>query len=167
MTLFEQLILTLAQDLYGAPTIPHGAETIDVAPPWRRLPMLEGIREHTGVAPEAFATFEGARAAGESLGLDMTRESQTGGIIEKVHERFVQPHLIAPTFITEFPIETSPLAKKDPRNPAFVRRFEVLHRRPGDRECLLRDQRPGRSAGALSRTGAVGRPRRRGGASDG
>jgi lysyl-tRNA synthetase, class II len=124
MALVEQLILSLAQELYGAPTIPHGEGTIDVTPPWRRLPMLEGIREHAGVAPEAFATFEGARIAGESLGLDMARETQTGGIIEKIHERFVQPHLTAPTFITDFPLETSPLAKKDPQNPAFVRRFE-------------------------------------------
>ena len=124
MALVEQLILALAQELYGTPTIPHGEGTIDVTPPWRRLPMLEGIREYAGVAPEAFATFEGARIAGESLGLDMTRETQTGGIIEKIHERFVQPHLTAPTFITDFPLETSPLAKKDPRNPAFVRRFE-------------------------------------------
>ena len=124
MALVEQLLLTLAHELYGTPAIPYGEGTIDVTPPWRRLPMLEGIREYTGVAPEAFATFEGARAAGERLGLDMSHDAQTGGMIEKIHERFVQPHLTAPTFITDFPLETSPLAKKNPHNPALVRRFE-------------------------------------------
>ncbi len=124
MALVEQLIAALAQELYGAPVIPHGEGTIDVSPPWRRLPMLEGIREYAGVGPESFADFESARSAGARLGLDMTRETQTGGIIEKVHERLVQPQLIAPTFITDFPFETSPLAKKHPENPLQVRRFE-------------------------------------------
>src|SRR5205823_2320715 len=78
----------------------------------------------TGVAPEAFASLDSARAAGVSLGLDMARETQIGGIIEKIHERFVQPTLIAPTFITDFPLETSPLAKKRADNPLLVRRFE-------------------------------------------
>jgi lysyl-tRNA synthetase class 2 len=124
MALVEQLVLALAQELYGQPSIPRGEGTMDVTPPWRRLPILEGIRQYAGVAPEAFASFEGAVAAGRSLGLDMTRESHTGGIIEKIHERFVQPQLTAPTFITDFPLETSPLAKKHPENPALVRRFE-------------------------------------------
>jgi lysyl-tRNA synthetase class 2 len=125
MALLEQLVLALAQELYGAPTIPHGDGTIDVTPPWRRLPMLEGIREYAGVPPEAFSSFDSARTAGERLGLDMSKETGVGGIIEKIHERFVQPRLTAPTFITDFPLETSPLAKKHPENPALVRRFEA------------------------------------------
>jgi lysyl-tRNA synthetase class 2 len=54
----------------------------------------------------------------------MSKETQVGGIIEKIHERFTQPQLVAPTFITDFPLETSPLAKKRADNPALVRRFE-------------------------------------------
>ena len=61
----------------------------------------------------------------ESLGLDTANENMVGGIIEKIHERFVQPNLIQPTFIPDFPIETSPLAKKRPDNPKLTRRFEV------------------------------------------
>jgi lysyl-tRNA synthetase, class II len=124
MALVEQLFAALAQELYGAPTIPRGEGTIDVTPPWRRLPILEGIRQYAGVAPEAFASFVTARAAGRDLGLDMSRETHLGGLIEKIHERFTQPNLMAPTFITDFPLETSPLAKKHPENPALVRRFE-------------------------------------------
>jgi lysyl-tRNA synthetase, class II len=124
MALVEQLVAALAQELYGAPSIPRGEETIDVTPPWRRLPILEGIRQYAGVAPEAFGSLETAREAGRSLGLDMAKETQVGGIIEKIHERFTQPQLVAPTFITDFPLETSPLAKKRLDNPALVRRFE-------------------------------------------
>ncbi|HTE19155.1 MAG TPA: lysine--tRNA ligase [Armatimonadota bacterium] len=122
--LVEELVARLAVALYGRPSIPHNDGEIDVSPPWRRLPMLEGIQQYAGVEADAFDTLESARAAGTGLGLDMAREHTVGGIIEKVHERFVQPNLIAPTFITDFPIETSPLAKKRPDNPRLTRRFE-------------------------------------------
>jgi lysyl-tRNA synthetase class 2 len=69
--------------------------------------------------------LESAKRAGESLHLDMSQETQVGGIIEKIHERFTQPTLIQPTFITDFPLETSPLAKKRKDNPNLTRRFEV------------------------------------------
>jgi len=124
MELVESLVHTLALELYGAPTIPGAGGPIDVTPPWRRLPLLEGIRRHADVPASAFDTLESARAAGTRLGLDMTAENSVGGIIEKIHERFVQPTLTAPTFITDFPLETSPLAKKHPENPRLVRRFE-------------------------------------------
>ncbi|MFN3652820.1 MAG: lysine--tRNA ligase [Armatimonadota bacterium] len=123
--LVEELVSGLAIQLYGRPFIPHPSGEIDLSPPWRRLPMLEGIRQYAGVGPESFETFESARATGEKLGLDMTHEGNVGGIIEKIHERFVQPNLISPTFITDFPLETSPLAKKRPDNPRLTRRFEA------------------------------------------
>ena len=59
------------------------------------------------------------------LGLPTQDEPTVGGIIEKLHERYTQPNLIQPTFITDFPAETSPLAKKVPENPSLTRRFEV------------------------------------------
>ena len=122
--LVEELIAALAVSLYGKPTIPHKGGEISVAPPWRRLTMLEGIRQYAGVEPSAFVDFETARTAGDKLGLDMTKENNVGGLIEKIHERFVQPNLIEPTFITDFPLETSPLAKKRQDNPRLTRRFE-------------------------------------------
>jgi len=122
--LVEDLVADLAVRLYGRPAIPHRGAEISVAPPWRRLPMLEGIRQYAGVEAAAFDSFESARAAGAGLGLDMERETHVGGIIEKIHERFVQPRLTEPTFITDFPLETSPLAKKRPDNPRLTRRFE-------------------------------------------
>lgn len=122
--LVEELIAGLATELYGKPAIPRGGQEISVAPPWRRLPMLEGIRQYAGVEPSAFEDFESAKAAGTKLGLDMTKEVNVGGIIEKIHERFVQPNLVEPTFITDFPLETSPLAKKRQDNPRLTRRFE-------------------------------------------
>lgn len=123
--LVEELVSGLATELYGRPVIQTEKGEIDLTPPWRRLPMLEGIRQLAGVEPEAFESFESAKAAGAKLGLDMTQETNLGGIMEKIHERYVQPTLIQPTFITDFPLETSPLAKKRRDNPRLTRRFEA------------------------------------------
>jgi lysyl-tRNA synthetase class 2 len=93
--------------------------------PWRRLSMLDGIELYGGVKPEEFATLESAKSACERVGIPTEHEHTVGGIIEKMHERFTQPNLIQPTFIVDFPLETSPLAKKKPDDPSLTRRFEV------------------------------------------
>lgn len=124
MELVEGVFAAIARDLFGSLSLPYQGHTLNLTPPWRRVSILEGIRETAGVPPEAFDSLDSARAAGERLGLDMAKEDTVGGIIEKVHERFLQPTLIQPTFVTDFPIETSPLAKKAPGNPRLTRRFE-------------------------------------------
>lgn len=125
MALVEELFRHVCQTLYGCAEFEYQGETISLAAPWKRLPMLQAIEQYTGVKPEAFDTLESARAAMEGLGLSIEQEHMVGGIIEKIHERFVQPNLVQPTFITDFPIETSPLAKKSQDNPSLTRRFEV------------------------------------------
>ena len=125
MELVEDLYRHVCRSIYGTTTFEHQGETIDLAGPWKRLPMLQGIEQYAGVKADAFASLESALAAMKGLELDISQEHMTGGIIEKIHERFVQPNLIQPTFITDFPIETSPLAKKRQDNPRLTRRFEV------------------------------------------
>ncbi len=93
--------------------------------PWKRLRMLDAIEQYAGVKPEELTTLHSARAALERVGIPSDKENTVGGIIEKLHERFTQPHLVQPTFVTDFPLETSPLAKKHPDNPILTRRFEV------------------------------------------
>jgi lysyl-tRNA synthetase class 2 len=89
--------------------------------------MLEGIRQYAGIVPEELTTLEDAKAACHRINVpfDLDKEHLLGGLIEKLHEVYTQPHLIQPTFITDFPVETSPLAKKRLDNPALTRRFEV------------------------------------------
>jgi len=93
--------------------------------PWRRLSMLDGIEQNAGIGREELSCIESARAACDRLGVPHERETSLGGIIEKLHELYTQPTLVQPTFITDFPIETSPLAKRHPTNPSLTRRFEV------------------------------------------
>jgi len=125
MDLVEDMYRYICQSIYGGTSFEFQGETIDLAGPWRRLPMLEGIEQYAGIKPDAFDDLDSARKAMEGLGLDTSQEHMVGGIIEKIHERYVQPNLIQPTFITDFPLETSPLAKKRPDNPRLTRRFEV------------------------------------------
>ena len=124
MDLVERMFCFVCRKLYGGLTFEFQGNTIDLTPPWRRLPLLEGIGEYARVEPEQFRTLESAKAAGERLGLPMEKESTIGGIVDKIHERFLQPNLIQPTFITDYPVDLSPLAKKDPDNPTLTRRFE-------------------------------------------
>ncbi len=128
MELVEAMYETIGHDVNGTPTFPYQGETVDLAArPWRRLPMLEGIRQYSGIAPEELVTLETAKAACRRISapIDLDQENLLGGLIEKLHEHYTQPNLIQPTFITDFPVETSPLAKKRPDNPQLTRRFEI------------------------------------------
>lgn len=125
MTLVEGMYRHICRALHGREQFIYGDQAIDLGPNFARLPMLEGIRQNAGVAPEELSTLELAHAVLKRLGLPTENEPTVGGIIEKLHEKYTQPTLIQPTFITDFPTETSPLAKKMPGNPALTRRFEI------------------------------------------
>ncbi len=127
MALVEEMFAALCQKLNGTEALTWGEHTIEFGKPWQRLPMLEGIRTYAGIEPEELASLESAHAACRRIGVpfDIERETLLGGLIEKLHEIYTQPNLIQPVFITDFPIETSPLAKKHPHNPALTRRFEA------------------------------------------
>jgi lysyl-tRNA synthetase class 2 len=125
MTLVEGLFRQICRALHGGDRFTFQGNSIDLTAPFARLPMLEGIRLNAGVEAAELSTLESAHAAMRRLGLPTEGEHSVSGVIEKLHERFTQPTLIQPTFITDFPLESSPLAKKKPQDPAFARRFEV------------------------------------------
>jgi len=106
---------------------------LDFGKPWRRVNLLEEIERHTGLNAADLSDLETAKAAlrertvmnpvtGKRI--DADEERNLGGLIEKLLEVFVEPTLQEPTFVVGYPIETSPLAKKDPNNPRMTRRFE-------------------------------------------
>lgn len=125
MELVEECFRHVSMKVHGKTSFEYQGEEIELAGKWKRLPILEGIKQYAGIEPKAFNSLDTALAAMKSVGLDTSQEHMIGGIIEKLHERFTQPNLFQPTFITDFPIETSPLAKKHPNNPELTRRFEV------------------------------------------
>jgi lysyl-tRNA synthetase, class II len=110
-----------------------GAYTLDFSKPWKRVDLLEEIERHTGLSRDDLSSLERAQAAlghravmnpatGKRIVAD--EERNLGGLIEKLLEVFVEPTLVEPTFVVGYPVETSPLAKKDPDNPRLTRRFE-------------------------------------------
>jgi lysyl-tRNA synthetase class 2 len=136
MELVEAMYEAICRQVNGSPTFPYTpdreredeGQTVDLsARPWRRLPMLEGIRQYAGIEPHELTDLVTARAACRRIGVpfDLDRENLLGGLIEKLHEEYTQPNLIQPTFITDFPVETSPLAKKRLDDPQLTRRFEI------------------------------------------
>jgi lysyl-tRNA synthetase class 2 len=125
MELVERMYRFVCLALHGQEQFTYQGHAINLSPDFERLPILEGIQKYAGIEPSAFDTLESAHAALRAKGLSTDDEPTVGGIIEKLHEKFTQPRLIQPTFITDFPLETSPLAKRHPGNQNLTRRFEI------------------------------------------
>lgn len=120
----EDLFRTVAVEVFGSTVVEAGGVSIDFGKPWARVDLLSEIERLSGIKKEELSELESARQALQRVGLPSEKEHNLGGIIEKLLERFVEPTLIQPTFVVGYPIETSPLAKKDPNNPRMTRRFE-------------------------------------------
>jgi len=125
MELTETLFAELAQTLRGGLTLRWGEHAIDLTPPWRRLPFFDGLSAALGtrVTPETKAAGL-ARAAG-AKGIEAP-DGPPWRVWKELFERLVEPTLIQPTFVVDFPIELSPLAKRKREDPALVDRFELF-----------------------------------------
>src|SRR5262249_20871780 len=117
----EDLFRTVAIEVFGSTIVSAGGVGIDFWKPLARVDLLSEIERLSGIAKEELSELESAKRALERVGLPSEKEHNLGGIIEKLLERFVEPTLIQPTFVVGYPIETSPLAKKDPNNPRMTR----------------------------------------------
>lgn len=122
--LVEDLCRHVVREVYGTETLTVDGVTIDFSKTWKRVDLLDAIEAHAKVMPRELESLDAAKDAMKRVGLDPEGEDDVGGIIEKLLERFVEPHLQEPTFVENYPIETSPLAKKHPTRPGFTRRFE-------------------------------------------
>ncbi|MBX3115181.1 MAG: lysine--tRNA ligase [Fimbriimonadaceae bacterium] len=130
----DGLLLTLEPGIYTFMSSVYGwassntsndlATILDFTKPWHRVDLMTAIEERSGIKQSELTNLIDAKAAMKRVGLPTEKENNLGGIIEKLLEHFVEPHLQEPTFIVGYPIETSPLAKKDPNRPGFTRRFE-------------------------------------------
>lgn len=120
----EEIFAFVAERVYGSTKLTLCDVEIDFAKEWDRVDLLEGIQKYSGISPEELQDQTTAVAAAKRVGLDLEGKANLGKIIEKLLEVFVEPHLIQPTFVVGYPLETSPLAKKDPSRPGFTRRSE-------------------------------------------
>jgi lysyl-tRNA synthetase, class II len=125
MSLVEELISTVATAINGTPIAKLGENEIDFTPPWKRITMFDAIKEYTGKDLRG-RTEDELRKAAKELHIDIDPNIGAGGIIDEIFGEKVEPKLIQPTFITDYPLEMSPLAKKHRSEPGLVERFEAI-----------------------------------------
>ena len=123
MALTEELFAHLAMLVKGTTKVEFQGQVIDLAPPWPRLPMLEAIKKYAGVDLEGVDDAEAIKLA-EERGLELPAGAGKAQVINELFDEFVEPELTGPVFITEHPVEISPLAKRKPDNPSVTERFE-------------------------------------------
>ncbi|MEA2642802.1 MAG: lysyl-tRNA synthetase, class [Chloroflexota bacterium] len=124
MELVEQMVATVAREVLGTTQLTWQDQPIDVAPPWPRRTLRELILEHTGVDYEAHVDDADLRRAAEATGMKVERQWDRAKIIDELMTEFVEPKLIAPIFVMDHPVETTPLAKRRHDRPNAVYRFE-------------------------------------------
>ncbi len=125
MDFTEELFATIANKVLGTLKVPYGDHVIDLTPPWPRIPMLESLRQK-GVPDAVMTDRDFALKWAWEQKLEVKKDSSHAKIIDEVFKEFVEQYLVQPTFITDYPVELSPLAKRKPENPELTERFELF-----------------------------------------
>ena len=126
MEITENIISTSAQKALGTMKVQYGDKEIDFSPPWARISMIDACKQYAGVDFDEIKTDEEAYEAAKKLHVEVDKGTKKGYIINEVFEEYVEEHLIQPTFITNHPVEVSPLAKRNPDHPELTNRFEAF-----------------------------------------
>ncbi|MGB3613045.1 MAG: lysine--tRNA ligase, partial [Elainellaceae cyanobacterium] len=126
MALTETMIAQAAEQVIGTMEIPYQGDTIHLTPPWRRVTMHEAVQEKTGVDFGQFEALEEAIAAAEAAGIHAKDCSSIGHVLNEAFEQTVEQTLIQPTFVMDYPVEISPLAKPHRSKLGLVERFELF-----------------------------------------
>lgn len=126
MDLTENLIRTVAHKVLGTGQITFGGVELDLDQPFRRLSMLDAVRQYAGIDFEAVATLEEAKAIAKEHELAVEPHHGKGDILNMLFEKYCEEKIIQPTFILGHPVEISPLAKRNPEKPGYTERFELF-----------------------------------------
>ena len=125
MDLVEELYKMLAIEVCGSTTITYQGNEIDMAH-WERLTMVEAVKKYAGVDYHTWESDEAARECAKAHHVEVPANATKGTVLVEFFDAFVEDKLIQPTFIYDYPVENSPLAKRKPTDPAFTERFEYF-----------------------------------------
>jgi len=125
ITMTEQMISTVAQEVLGTLEVESEGHRINLSPPWKQITYLDSLRE-AGVPDVVLGDIAQAREYAMKLGAKLKGGEPLGKVLNEIFEALVEPKLIQPTFITDYPTDISPLSKKCENNPDFVERFELF-----------------------------------------
>ncbi len=128
MNLVEDMYRKMTLEICKTPVIPYGENQIDMVSPWKRYTMAEAVKLYSGEDYNDWADDAAARAvaAKHHIELEKGEASTKGDVLAALFDEFVEDKLIQPTFIYEYPVEISPLAKRSPEKPLFTERFEYF-----------------------------------------
>ncbi len=125
MDLVEELYKMLAERVCGSTKITYQGTEIDLGK-WERLTMVEAVKKYSGIDYNDWASDEDARAVAKANHVEVPEDATKGTVLVELFDAFVEDKLIQPTFIYDYPVENSPLAKRKPSNPLFTERFEYF-----------------------------------------
>lgn len=125
MKLTEDLLTHLADELVGTRQIPFQGQTLELSPPFKRLTYRQALREYGNLDLDEIRNLDRAREVARRHHLSLDPQSHLGHYLDKIFEAVVEPHLIQPTFVLDYPIEMSPLAKRKKEDPSLTYRFEL------------------------------------------
>lgn len=126
MTLTEEMVAHIAKEVTGSTTIQYGDEEINLEPEWKRVHMVDAVKEVTGVDFWKEMSDEEARSLAKEHGVDVKETMEFGHVVNEFFEQKVEDTLIQPTFVYGHPVAISPLAKKNPEDGRFTDRFELF-----------------------------------------
>ena len=126
MAFTQELISQLAEEILGSKKIVYQGKSIDLTPPWQCLDFLNSLKETGLVSQQILADEEKVMAYASDLGIKLRPGEGVGKVLTKLFEKLVEPKLIQPTFIIGYPIEASPLARRNDQNPEITDRFELF-----------------------------------------
>lgn len=126
MRLCEEMVYTVCMEVVGKSEVELQGKVIDFKPPWRRISMVDAVKEYAGIDFETILTDEEARAIAIEKRIEVTENTTRGEIISLFFEEFCEEYMVQPTFVTKHPVEISPLAKRDPQDKRYTQRFEAF-----------------------------------------
>jgi lysyl-tRNA synthetase class 2 len=126
MRLVEEVWSQVTTRAFGEPSVERAGRRIDLTPPWRRVTLRDAILEATGIDFDVHRDLAALQAAVAARNLELGPQRTWGRLIDALFSQYVEPNLIEPTFIMDYPVEISPLAKRKPEAPQLVERFEFF-----------------------------------------
>ena len=126
MEMVEELYAYVGQTVCGSTCVPYQGHMIELKAPWRRVTMAQAVKEACGVDFAGWKTHEEARACLDKLGVHVEKDAKRGDCLAALFDEYVEATLIQPTFVTDYPVDISPLAKRKQDDPDLTERFEFF-----------------------------------------
>jgi lysyl-tRNA synthetase class 2 len=126
MSMLEEMVANVAQKVLGTKKVCFGGIDLELSPPWHRITLRDAIKDGCGIDLEQHQDEDSLRSKMQDMGLDAPDIVGRGKLIDRLITNFVEPNLTQPTFVTDYPVELSPLAKRKPDNDRLVERFEAF-----------------------------------------